>query len=498
MLPLSNGKLHHVTVLFFSLILLLFILHNDPSLESLSKIGLERLDKQDISHLDTEQYIRDLTGSLRHQERKLGANTCGNVPQQNTGVGQIIDCRLPSGCNYTNDRSTLLPGWVYTEYYTGSSCSGRINFVEGYATGSCMPLLNPIDGTTLIGSMTQYCAGLDSSSITVIYYSSFNCDPSTITQEVFYPVGGCYQPSSNSQNALLTYGTSLALRCTKSNPTNGGIISLPLQQDAIVYSGYGVGRSCSSSIQATTFRAFPKQSCSSNPVKLLINSSYLVCPDRSTTYQFSSSFGQACSAPNNLSASSLMSSTCQTVSNPAQLLLSSKGGAYDTLFGISSSTSNAGPTTCQASCNSLFRYCMPTGQPTSTPTRGQSLGLTSRPSSQPSSRPSTFLILPTAQPSRFPSSQPSHRPSMQPSRFPSMQPISKPSRRPSSQPSTQPSNQPTHQPSKQVCPFCYCSPAHHCCLVTPIGPITIYTCSRIMIPSPSWYLPTSLSHLSDI
>ena len=355
--------------------------------------------------------------SFHHQEiqreRELGdtSNSCGNIPQQNTGVGQIIDCRLSSGCNYTNDRSTLLPGWVYVEHYTGSSCGGRINFVEGYATGSCMPLLNPLDGTTLIGSMTQYCAGLDSSSITVIYYSSLNCDPLTVTDEVFYPVGGCYQPQPSSQNALLTYGTSLAVRCTKSNPTSGGgIIPLPLQQDAIVYSGYGVGRGCSSSIQATTFRAFPKQPCYSNPVKMLVNSSYFVCPDRTTTYQFSSSFSQACGAPSNLSASSLISPTCQAVSNPSQLLLSAKGGAYDTLIG---STTKTGTIPCQASCDRLFRYCMPTGQPTSTPTRRQSSGVSSRPSSQPSTHPSTYVAQPTVQPT----GQPVARPTLQPSRY---------------------------------------------------------------------------------
>ena len=436
-----NGKFHHVAIPFL-LILLLFILNHEPSPQSPSTIDSKSLAKEDSSPFDTEQYLYHLSVSLRHQERNLDgtSNTCGNVPQSSTGVGQIIDCRLPSGCNYTNDRSTLTPGWVYVEYYTGSRCSGRINFVEGYATGQCMPLLNPVDGTSLIGSMTQYCAGLDSSSITVIYYSSFNCDPLTVTNEVFYPVGGCYQPPVSSHNALLTYGTSLALRCTKSKPTNGGILPLPLQQDAIVYSGYGVGRSCSSNIQAATFRAFPKQSCSSNPVKLLVNSSYFVCPDRTTTYQFSSSFSQACGAPSNLSASSLLSPTCQTISNPAQLLLSSKGGAYDTLFGISGSTVNAGSTSCQASCNNLFRYCMPTGQPTSTPTQYQSLGLTSRPSSQPSSHPSTFLKKPTGQPSRRPSSQPSRFPSMLPSR----------------QPTAKPSVQPTCQPTKQVCPFCSC------------------------------------------
>ena len=275
-----------------------------------------------------DQYLRHLGASI--EPRVLtSTSTCGTFPQQSTGLGSMIVCPSANGCNFTTDKSTKQPGWVWMEYYTGSRCSGSLSFVQGYSTGVCMKLLN---STSLAGSMSQYCAG-NGIEVSVQYYKSFNCDPTTIIEKTYYPIGGCYTAPPTSPNSLL-YGSSISLKCqTYSTSTinqAGGMVPLPLQQDAIVYSGYGVGMStCSSSssssssgnVQATTFRAFPKQSCSNNGGPLP-NSGYLTCPDRTTTYQFTNSFGQACAGPNDLSQSSYVAPTCQAVTDPVQLISS--------------------------------------------------------------------------------------------------------------------------------------------------------------------------------
>ena len=286
-----------------------------------------------------EQYLRHLDASM--ESRVLTSTpTCGTYPQQSTGLGSMIVCPSANGCNFTTDKSTKQPGWVWMEYYTGSRCSGSLSFVQGYSTGVCMKLLN---STSLAGSMSQYCAG-NGIEVSVQYYKSFNCDPNTIIEKTYYPIGGCYTAPPTSSNSLF-YGSSIALKCqtySTATITNvGGMVPLPLQQDAIVYSGYGVGLStCSSSnVQATTFRAFPKQPCSSNggPVP---NSRYLTCPDRTTTYQFTNTFGQACAGPNDLSQSSYVAPTCQAVADPTQLFSSSSSssllftnGSYHPLLG---------------------------------------------------------------------------------------------------------------------------------------------------------------------
>ena len=282
------------------------------------------LHSVDTNVTGVDQYLRHLGASM--EPRILtSTQTCGTYPQQSSGLGSMIVCPSANGCNFTTDKSTKQPGWVWMEYYTGSRCSGSISFVQGYSTGVCMKLLN---STSLAGSMSQYCAG-NGIEVSVQYYKSINCDPTTIIEKTYYPIGGCYTAPPKSPNSLF-YGSSIALKCQSYSTTTiakaGGIIPLPLQQDAIVYSGYGVGLStCSSSsssnVQATTFRAFPKQPCASNggPVP---NSGYLTCPDRVTTYQFTNTFGQACAGPTDLSASAYVAPTCQAVTDPMQLISS--------------------------------------------------------------------------------------------------------------------------------------------------------------------------------
>jgi hypothetical protein len=53
-------------------------------------------------------------------------------------------------------------GYFYAKYYSKSNCSGILNYVEGYATGVCMPRINMISRIQ-IGSIIQTCTNMGKS-----------------------------------------------------------------------------------------------------------------------------------------------------------------------------------------------------------------------------------------------------------------------------------------------------------------------------------------------
>jgi hypothetical protein len=54
---------------------------------------------------------------------------------------------------------TALPtGYFYAEYSSGSNCNGTVNYVEGYATGVCLPKTDT--SGVQVGSMIQTCSNM--------------------------------------------------------------------------------------------------------------------------------------------------------------------------------------------------------------------------------------------------------------------------------------------------------------------------------------------------
>jgi hypothetical protein len=65
-------------------------------------------------------------------------------------------------------------GYFYAEYSNTLSCDGPVNYVEGYATGVCLPKMDMTSGVQ-VGSIIQTCSNMGRRCLVYVYMSMLTC-----------------------------------------------------------------------------------------------------------------------------------------------------------------------------------------------------------------------------------------------------------------------------------------------------------------------------------